>query len=1276
MTLRHYIFIAITFAAQYSFSQHFDYELIWGDPFSSQSSSTEFTLYLENGFIDYENGNQPTFSCMIPISKNYNNAVIENLLPESSLLSSIEKKASKDISNIKSGVKYKLNIVTVNRRKYVSLKFPAVFLFKGTLKKLTKISFDLNTQRNNYSGQPRISSEIEKGITISEGNWFKFAITQTGPQKLTYNDLTKNNILNGSINSDYIKLYGNESDMLPYKNEAERHGSLKEMNIEVIDGGDESFDPGDYLIFYGQAGNHTHYNSTSKTLYNRPQYYSDSNFVFLTINSLSPKRISTKDNRSMTTDQTITKFHSLHHHENEWNNFIKSGRIWVGEDFQSQNPLEFNAPIKAEGTASITVNVCARSRTYTNNKVSVIVNQDTIGEILFPIVSTIYHNDYVKFTTKTFSFTPSSETNKVALYYHVPEDAALAWLDYYSINYSGPLSYTQYEYLTIFNKDAANTPGKLSFSFTNSADSLKIWNISNYNDVQAITGQQLGLNYSFNANTINGAQFIAFDNTSYKTPSFIKLCEGQELNYSDIPAMIIISPAAFVKEAQRLADFHTQQDQLKTRVVKAEHIYNHKSSGRKEATAIRDYIKYLYDHPSGGDSLKYVLLFGSGTYDPKNRLDNNKDFIPTYQSENSIKLTASYVTDDFYGVLDDNEGEFKNNDQLDVSVGRIPVKSIQEAKIAVDKIKQYYNFYSTAQDNGKAFSSKGSWQNNILFIADDGDINEHMRQAETLSDIVDTSLSHLNISKIYVDAFVKEVAASGTTVKSANQALRQKIEEGSLIVNYTGHGGEYGWGSERFLDVKGIQNLNNKTALPLVVTATCEFSRFDDPALKSAGEYLFLKENGGAIALFTTVRLVFSIPNFNLNKNFYKVLQEEEEKNTKLRIGDLFRKTKIENNAGTNDRNFTLLGDPALVIAIPEKTIIVDSIVAWNKSTIDTLKSLTQGVISGHIKSKNGTLDNNFNGTIEIKIFDKQIENKTLDNSNSNSAFNYKTQSSLLFKTLAEVKNGKYSTDIILPKNMLSNFDYGKISLYATSSKNDAKGADKSYMIGGADSLGRKDDQGPEINLYLNDSSFIFGDLVAPSPYVIAKLSDESGINITSNNITHNIVLSLNKSPETEFNLNHLYQTDLNTYKSGSVSYQLKDFTEGSHRLEFYASDNHNNRSQHYTEFIIAQDAELALKHVLNYPNPFTTKTGFYFEQNQIKSSIDVVIQIFTISGKIVKTISTNLLTNEQRIGPIEWDGKDDYGDQIGRGIYLYKIQVTAENGSKAEEIQKLVILK
>ena len=418
--------------------------------------------------------------------------------------------------------------------------------------------------------------------------------------------------------------------------------------------------------------------------------------------------------------------------------------------------------------------------------------------------------------------------------------------------------------------------------------------------------------------------------SAYLTPSIVGEVVNQNLHNTPINVeYVIVSHPNFLVPAERLADFHQEKDDISSIVVTPKQIYNEFSSGVQDVSAIRDFLRFLYKRSNS--KLKYVLLFGDGSYDPKNRVADNTNFIPTYQSLNSTHPTLSYVTDDYFGLLDDNEGEF-NNDLVDIGIGRFPASNLSQANVLVDKVQQYY-----------AKESFGSWRNDIVFIADDGDENDgntHMWQADTLANIVADNYKNININKIYLDNYLQESTPGGPRSEATNSAINNRIDKGALLINYTGHGGPLGWTAERILELDQINAWDNGNKLPLFMTATCKFSYFDNPEQTSAGEYVLLNPNGGAIALLSTTRLVYSDPNHKLNKHFIKVLFEKKDNGEFPRLGDVFKQTKVLSGTSVNNRNFTLLGDPALCLSYPEYHI-------QNTNIIDTLKALGEVTVSG-----------------------------------------------------------------------------------------------------------------------------------------------------------------------------------------------------------------------------------------------------------------------------------------------------------------------------------------
>ena len=1249
--------------------------LKWSDSIHTQDSVS--FLFLENGTNDVSRDFLPIYTALLPMPSNVASVSVIVESYESQPLSEQETQIIQGNSFLKSTIELDYKIAKSGGRNFLSLVIPGIFREGNTLSKISSI--ELNWQVTGIkSGAGATSKRGQRVVASSQlpsGSLAKFAILKSGAQKITYETLKESNVLSGPMSSTKIGIYGGSGGMTPYLVPSAAAETTQQLPIEIVDGNDGMFGPNDYLLFYGEAGSKFYYDETEQRFLFNNNLYSDTNFVFVYTSENDPKRIQTTDNSGLTAVATLTTRTACMHHEAEIFNLLSSGRKWLGESFLPQRKLNFRLPTSHQPLENIWLRISTStgSRSFSNNSYQIIANGDTVGQFSVPIISgASYSNKLAEKSYTTFFQDPNPELN-LEILYNQDDPAATAYLDYFTVNYETTSSVKDSAIL-LWNRSSILNPDIYQFRVMHASNRTRVWTIDDLFQIRQLSARITGDSLFFISNTNTNREFIAFNPDQTHTPKYITNTNNVSLPSSSAN-LIVVTPPFFKSQANEIAKIHQQVDGLSYIVAPTELIYNHFSSGRKEAGAIRNYIKSIYDQSSGNDSLKYVLLLGTGSYDPKNRLPNNIDLVPVYESKNSIRETESYVTDDFYGVMDPGEGEFTNGDLLDLAVGRIPAKDQNEADIAVKKIKQYYNIYNEVQDNGQPYKNQESWRNKVVFVADDGDSNDHMNQADQLATIVDTELQEINVIKIYSDQFLQTESPGGKRYPDGAKAVIDNFNRGALIINYTGHGGGFGWSGERILDFNSIYQLKNKTRLPLIMTATCEFSRFDDPDRLSAGEILLFRENAGAIALFTTVRVVYSIPNFNLNKKLYQILGELSPHQS-ITMGELFKETKIRNNVTINDRNFTLLGDPALKLMLPNKKVEIDSLTTWNSTKTDTIKALTQGEIHGKIRATDGSIDTTFSGNVEIKIFDQKTLRKTLNN-NNDGPFTYTTQESLLFKGNAGVEKGQYICPFIIPKDAISSFGKAKISAYAVDQvTHDAAGYSAAITIGGVDSLAPNDRVGPEISVYLNDSSFSFGDVVAPEPYLIANFKDESGVNLMPSNFEQNIILTLNNEINEQRILNDYYQSEKNNFKKGSLTLQLEELNTGKHTLKLAASDNYNNNSEAYTEFIIEENAELALAHVLNYPNPFTTNTSFYFEQNQRSGFLDVQIQIFTISGRIIKTILTSVDGSNPRIGPISWDGKDDFGDPIGRGVYLYKLSAKTIDGEAISTMEKLVILR
>jgi len=1192
----------------------------------------------------------------------------------------------KDLDLIKNDIVVKTSISIDRKIPYASFSFIPIRKnpLSGKYEKL--ISFKTQIKIIATKGKKDLVGFkiYAQNSVLSSGNWYKISTPNTGIHKISYNELQAMGINVSSINPKNIRIYGNGGGILPENNSEFRYDDLQENAIYVAGENDGSFDSGDYILFYAQGPNTWKYNSTTKKFNHYTNSYSDKAYYFINTEIGQGKRISTEQSSTLPANNVVDKFNARAFHEKDFLNLIKSGREWYGEKFDIIRTYntQFAFPnIVPTSRVHLKVNVAARSVSSTNNTFSTVANGNTLISSVTS-VGTSYNSDYAKSSSDTMGFTTSNSNIDVSITFNNTSSSAIGWLNYFELNAVRYL--IMQENHMDFRDIASIGVGNITkFTLSNANPSVKIWDVTNHIEPKLIEATINGTILTFKIPTDSLREFVAHNGNYYYSTSFVEKVTNQNLHGLGQTDMIIVAHPDFVSQANRLANLHINNDGLSVVVVVPKQIYNEFSSGGQDITAIRDFVKMFYDRAdtNQNDMPKYLLLFGDGSYDNKNRLNNNTNYIPTFQSTQSLHPAYSYVTDDYYGLLDDNEGGGANGN-LDVGIGRFPVKNSEEAKEIVDKIERYTS-NTKIQNTGcnnftNAISNLGDWRNIICFIADDEDGNQHLYQANQLATMIDTSYKDYNVDKIYFDAYTQISTPGGQQYPEVKDAINKRVEKGALIINYTGHGGEIGWAHESVLEIPDINNWSNKNNMPVFVTATCEFSRFDDPARTSAGELVILNPNGGAIALFTTSRLSFSNSNFYINQRFYHNVFKKKN-NEYYKLGDIIKNAKVESGSLTQNRNFVLLGDPALELAYPELNALttkINNISVTNISVPDTLKALSKVEISGIIEDDNGIKKTNFNGTIYPTVFDKAATYTTKANDIASSKVNFKLQNNILYKGKASVINGDFTFSFVVPKDIAYQYGFGRISYYAENGVTDANGYFENIIIGGSSDNPIIDNSGPNIELYLNDEKFVFGGITDENPLLLSIVADSNGINTVGNGIGHDIIAILDENTEKSIVLNDYYEADLDSYKKGTIRYPFSDLSDGTHTLKLKVWDVLNNSSETSTEFVVAESAELALSHVLNYPNPFTTRTLFYFEHNHPCCDLDVQIQIFTISGRLIKTINTNVQTNGFRAEPIPWDGKDDYGDKIGIGVYIYRLRVKTQDDSYSEKMEKLVILK
>ncbi|MBN4049699.1 type IX secretion system sortase PorU [Bacteroidales bacterium AH-315-N07] len=1145
-------------------------------------------------------------------------------------------------------------------------------LYTGLYEKLISFDLDINIGPQIYYKKDTNRVYAENSV-LSTGNWYKIGILNNGVYKLTYSYLSNLGVNISAIDPKNLRIYGNGGGMLPQSNSEFRYDDLVENAIYVSGEEDSKFNQSDYILFYAQSPHQWNYDTTSKYFQRQSNIYSDTNFYFITADLGVGKRISSQLSSTQTADVTITTFDDYAYHDKDKVNLIKSGRIWYGEEFDlttSQN-FTFSFPnIVTSSPVILKSNVVARSKVASSFSYYVEGNQ--ILALAVPTTSGVYTDNYVEPTTNSVTFNATSSTITINLKYSKPSSSSIGWLNYIELNSKRKLIMSG-DQMLFRNTGSVGTGNISNFLVSNSSSFTQIWDVTDPVNVKIQESNFAGEANSFNISTDSLKEFVAFTGNSFLTPALLGKIGNQNLHgEAGQPDLIIISHPDFITQAQRLAGFHKQNDNFDTLVITPQAIYNEFSSGKQDISAIRDFLKMLYDRAgTNSEQLpRYLLLFGDASYDYKDRISGNTNFIPSYQSVNSNSPTSSHISDDYYGFLDDNEGAWLtsgDNSLLDIGIGRLPVKSFAEAKNVVDKIIHY-----------KSSSTLGDWRNVITFVADDEDNNTHINDADILANEVDTTFNNYNIHKIYFDSYTQFSTSGGERYPDANKAINNRIQIGTFLLNYTGHGGEVGWAHERVLGTEDIKNWENYDKLTLFFTATCEFSRFDDPERTSAGEMTLLNPNGGAIALCSTVRLVYSFPNFLLNRNFYRFIFRPEDTGEMPRLGDVFRNTKNASGTSVNNRNFTLLGDPALKLNYPNPKykVLTSAINGKSISNIpDTLKAFSKVTISAKITDETGQTLSNFNGIAYPTIYDKPTSITTLGNNVGSYKMTFKQQNSIIYKGKATVTNGTFNFTFIVPKDISYNLDYGRISYYADNGIEDASGSFEDFMVGGTIDNYNDDKNGPTIDIFLNDENFVFGGMTDQDPLLIVKIEDESGINTVGNGIGHDITALLNEDYNKKIILNEFYEAALDDYQKGEIKYKYKNLNDGNHKLTIKVWDVYNNSSEENIEFTVASSASLALDHVLNYPNPFTTSTTFQFEHNKPGQLLEVEVKIYTISGKLIKSLFTSLTSNGNRVNPIQWNGLDEYGDKIGKGVYIYRLKVSAADGDSSDKYEKLVIL-
>lgn len=1187
------------------------------------------------------------------------------------------------LAQIEAKVSKSKNESYLNSKCIPYIKTPAGYQ-KITSYKLRLTPAGAETSSSNY-----LKSYVVNSV-LNSGAWYKITVPNDGVFQLNKAFFKTMGLEVESLDPKTINLYGNADGRLSELNSDPFRDDLRKNAIQFVGNADTAFDEDEYFLFFG-AGPNRWDHGTGTNFDRNMHIYSAVNTYFIHVDESDlPLRIQSLPESPLPSTQTVNSYTYYDIHENESVNLVHGGQRWYGEQFDAAltQVFKFTVPNVDPGTPMQVEYAVATNATNAGNTFQVNYNGSQVNNLSLSSTGA----DYVRNAT-TFSFNPVSSPIELSFTFNRLNASVKGYLDFIQI--VGRRNLTFFGSSMLFRDVNSIGLGNVSlFTVSGMTSTHTVWDVSSKTNPQRIEGNFAGGIFSFKQSTDTLREFVVFSETGFSQPSFVKQVDNQDLHALDQYDYIIVSTKQFINQAIRLGNLH-QANGLSTVVVDIEQVYNEFSSGNQDATAIRRFVKMFYERAGGNAALqpKYLCLFGDATYDPKNRVAGNNYMIPTYEYLNSENHIAALVTDDYFGFMNNNES-ISGLDLMDLGVGRLLISTATHAQTQVDKIEHYMkngiNSPIVSNDAnscciGETANMFGDWRQVYTNITDDEEGGTFITaDAEPAFNQVQGSANEMNCEKIYSDAYTQVSTTGGHRYPDVLNSITDRVERGSLITNYIGHGGEVGAAEERIITIPQVNDWNNLNRMGLFVTATCEFTKFDDPSRESIGELISLNPKGGSISLMTTTRSVYISINTLVVASLFTHVIERDANFDPLPFGEIMRRTKNSSGSSDNRRCFNLIGDPALKICLPKWRIVTDSInhVAISNGA-DTIRALTKMHVVGHLEDNNGNKLTTFNGVLSPTIFDKPKSIQTLANDpispsepNGSPILTFKTQKNALYKGRATVTNGDFKFEFVVPKDINFNYGRGKISYYADNKIVDADGWDSTFIVGGINPNPPVDNLGPELKIYLNDDSFVDGSIASSSPLLVVEAFDDYGINTVGNGIGHDITAVLDGNTGSPIVLNEYYKSNLDSYQTGKLQYTLRNLAVGSHTLDVKIWDVNNNSSTIRLEFIVTENQDVELDHVLNYPNPFTTHTTFMYEHNQSCSSLETQINIYTVSGRLVKTINQLVPTSGFRVEGISWDGKDDFGDQLAKGVYVYQLKVTMPDGKKAQKMEKLVLLR
>ncbi len=1256
------------------------FTLIWNP--SSELKMADATRNVPNfqasnfNFDDFKN--EIFFVAKIPLSS----AIVENSLSISNVVyESIDVSELKELNpkNIPSKIQAVATNIEGRDDLYCGINLSPIIKEGSSYKKLISFTYSLSANGSLNRTSPQGVTTISNSV-LATGDFYRFYVEKSGVYKLSKDFLRQIGLNTDGINPQNISIFGNGGRMIPLANSIFYPYDIAENAIQIIGEADGVFNEQDYILMYCEGtDNWSEENQTHTNLYENRSYY------YVSSQNGTGKRIQPMANIPVS-GTPITICDASQFHEKELTNVARLGRKWFGEGFniKDEQDFEFALP-NVDVSSPVRVTVAGVAASFAATKFEIKANAAVLGTLSFGALSTSSASVLGNENSAVFNV-PASENIKISLKYdNAGVPGSKAFLDYIRLNYKQKLAGYGKQFRFQYDAGATMT-GIGDFQISNATAISQVWDVTDIYNVENATNSNQSL-FSVKVQLGEIRKYVALDNADFYTPlkeSNTKVAnqnlkgtifKNAQNQFQDID-YLIITPNFLNNQAEKLANFHRNNSGMSVKVVNLDVIYQEFASGKQDIGAIRNFVKYVYDNASTTSKrVKYLCLFGDTSFDPKNILKTNSCVVPIYSDVTSVSLSNSFISDDFYGLMSNNEGVMTSSisSSLDIAVGRMLVNNTTQADQMVEKVIEYHDV-----------RSYGRWRNNFVLISDDVDKESEFilqKGLDTLGDQIFAQKPFVNIRKIHSDSYVQETAAGGKRYPKARQDFINAFEQGALVFNYFGHGGEEGLAGERLWDNSDGLTLTNQYKYPLFVTITCEFTRFDNPFKLSGGEILYNNVKGGAISLVTTTRLIFIDTGLEINKAISKNLYGLDG----LPLGSMAEALrKAKNSYSNNTLMVVFIGDPATMLALPKPKIVLTKVndVPISQPT-DVFKALSNMKITGEVRDETGNaLLSNYTGDLAVNIFDKPINRKTLGNDGVSiggqlQIMDFVTLGETIFRGNASINNGLFEFNFVVPRDIRIPIGNGRISFYAkkTNQLFDHTGFDIGIQIGGVNLNAPADNIAPTARLFMNDETFISGGITNESPFLLAFLEDENGIN-TASGIGHDIIGILDGDETKPYILNDYYETEPNNYKKGKLRFPFRNLAVGLHTIKLKAWDVYNNPISVEIQFLVVSNQDITLTNVLNYPNPFVDYTQFWFTHNKPFEPLQVQVQVFTITGKVVWTKNEIITTEGFLSRNITWDGKDDFGDRIGKGVYVYKLTVQSIlSNQKSEKFEKLVIL-